>query len=265
MVAKNLLGQFYMNEIYITHVTGQFCQGIALMYEDSDQYLPNEYPGYHLLINKLYINVIGHGSKCYSFNEYFIAGVMIFVGGHVKETKIIISNSFFNRLHSTAMYIRSKCESSRNITLENCTFDSIIAINEPVIYVGLFENNNFISFNNCTFKRNYAEGYSLVSLKIEMLSDISCEFSFNQKNLLTPSNVHFRENQFISNYGKILNLYYTNKGLRTLYIMGPISIIHNVAHMHAHHNSDLISIENMIVHIDGPLIISHNNVKKFSI
>ena len=39
MVGKNLIGQSYLNELYIIHVTGKFCQGIALMYTDPDQFL----------------------------------------------------------------------------------------------------------------------------------------------------------------------------------------------------------------------------------
>ena len=71
IVGENLIGS-YLNEIHITHDTGQFCQGITLGYVNYEQFLIKEY---HLLINKLYITVIGNGSKCYNFNEYFNAGV----------------------------------------------------------------------------------------------------------------------------------------------------------------------------------------------
>ena len=262
MVGENLIGQSYLNEIYITHVTGQFCQGIALSqaYKDSDQSPASEY---HILINKLYINVIGIGSKCYSFNEYVPAGVMVYVTAHAKKTRITISNSFFNRLHSTAMYIRSKCGASQNIiSLDNCTFDSIITINEPVFYADILDNNNFISFNNCTFKYNYAHDNILVSIELKVTQDLTCDFSFNKQNLVTPSNIHFRKNQFISNHGKILSLD-SHKSKRTFYIIGPFSITGNDAHIHYH--SDLIFIYNMIVCIHGPLIISHNTAKTNSI
>ena len=130
----------------------------------------------------------------------------------------------------------------------------------PVVFVRLFENNNFISFNNCTFKHNYAESYSVVSLKIDVLPDISC---VNYQNLVTSSNVHFRENQFISNYGKNLSLVAPNGRSLVLYITGPFSIMTNLAHAHRH--TDLIFIQNMVVYIYGPLIISYNTAKKHSI
>ena len=103
--------------------------------------------------------------------------MMLHVGGQVNK-RIKIRNSLFNRLHSTAINIRSKCDSSKNIiSLDNCTFDSMFTINEPVILVVLHENNNFVSFNNCTYKHNYVEGYSLVSLIMKHARDISCEFT----------------------------------------------------------------------------------------
>ena len=259
MVGENLIGQSYLNEIYVTHITGQFCQGIALVYKDLDQPQANEY---HILVNKLYINVIGIGSKCYSFNKYITAGVTVFVTAHAKKTRITISNSFFNRLHSMAMYIKSKCEASQNIiSLDNCTFDSIITVNEPVVYADILDNNNFISLNNCTFKHNYAQDNILVSIQIKIAQDFTCDLSFNKQNLVTPSDFHFRKNQFISNHGNILSLDSNSK--RTFYIIGPFSITGNNAH--THYQSDLIFISNMIVCIHGPLIISHNTAKKNSI
>ena len=86
--------------------------------------------------------------------------------------------------------------------MDNCTFDSISTINPPVVHVVLLQDNNFISFNN---KHNYAEDSSVVSLEIKVVSDITCNQAFKQ-NLVTPSNIQFRENKFIRNYGKLLSL-----------------------------------------------------------
>ena len=95
------------------------------------------------------------------------------------------------------------------------------------------------------------------------------EFGAKYSNILTPSNVHFRENQFILNHGKILSVDGVNK--LAVYITGPFSIMHNVENVYRHkdlifyHNRDLIFIYNMIVYIYGPLIISHNSAKHGSI
>ena len=72
------------------------------------------------------------------------------------------------------MYVRDKCGISNNIIiLDNCTFDSISTVNQPVVHVVLLQDKNFISFNNCTFKHIYAEDSSVVLLEIKVLLDIS--------------------------------------------------------------------------------------------
>ena len=258
IAGKNLIGRSYLNKIYVTHVTGQFCQGITLTYTDYDQFITNEY---YFMMNKIYIKVIGNGSKCYNFNDYFNAGVQLIGSAHTKNTKIIVSNSTFYRLHGTAMYITSDCGLSRNtILIHNCTFDSITAITEPVVHVALFQHNNFISFNNCTFKRNYAED-SVVAI---LMKDVQAVFCRYHQNLGTQSSAYFRENHFKLNYGKLLYL----KGLYniqnlTLYIIGPSKIVHNAAQ--ANHHKNLILIEKLTVYMYGPLIISHNSAEYYSI
>ena len=260
IVGDNLIGQSYLNEIYITHVTGQFCQGITLGYSNYDQLINNEY---YLLINKIYITVIGNGSKCYSFNEYYNAGLQLIISAHSESITITVRNSFFYRLYNTAMYIRSNCKLSRSIILiHNSTFDSIIAVYKQAVRVVLFADNNFISFNNCTFKRNYAD-ISVVHLRIEDIQDITCRYGFINENLVTviPSKAYFRENHFKLNFGKIL--YSRSIQKRTIYIIGPSNIAHNWANTGFHTN--LLLFENMDVYLHGPLIISYNSAIKHSI
>ena len=258
MVGENLIGQFYLNEIYIIHATGQFCQGITLAYVNQEYFVSKEY---HLLINKLYITVIGNGIKCYNFNENYNAGVFIYVSIHLNKTKIKITNSFFNRLHSTAMYISSNCKATRNlISLDNCTFNYISSTNEPVVRLVLAAFGNFVTFNSCMFKYNFADG-SLVSLRIGGMEDALCRFNSVNQNFVTPSNVYFRENQFILNDGNIL--YLRSLGRIKLYIIGPTNIVHNNPNENLH--KDLIIIQNAVVYIYGPLITSHNSAKKHSI
>ena len=249
IAGENLIGQSYLNEIYVTHVTGQFCQGITLTYTDYDQFITNEY---YFMMNKIYIKVIGNGSKCYKFNEYFNAGVQLIESGHTKNTRIIVSNSTFYRLHGTAMHIASDCGISRNtILIHNCTFDSITAITEPVVHVALFKHNNFISFNNCTFKHNFVEDSVVAILIKDTPQDLLCKFHLTNKNLVTQSSAYFRENHFKLNYGKLLYLkslcYICNI---TLYIIGPSNIVYNRAQANRH--SNLISIEKLTVHMYGP-------------
>ena len=56
-----------------------------------------------------------------------------------------------------------------------------------------------ISFNNCTFKNNYAT--FVVSIMIDKFMDFACQDS---QIATFPSSLFFRESQFIYNKGKIL-------------------------------------------------------------
>ena len=100
IVGENLIGNSYLNGIFITHTTGQFCQGIALIYRNDNQLLTDNNE-YHLLMNKIHITEIGNGSKCFNFNEYFTAGLFVYVIRQAKNGTIIISNSFFKGIHNT--------------------------------------------------------------------------------------------------------------------------------------------------------------------
>ena len=258
IVGKNLIGS-YLNEIHITHDTGQFCQGITLGYVNYEQFIIKEY---HLLINKLYITVIGNGSKCYNFNEYFNAGVYIYyVTIQVNETRITINNSFFSRLHGTAMYIRSNCDTITSIiSLNNCTFDSIAALNKPVVYGTFSDHGNFVTFKTCTFKHNFVgNSGTVISIHIGLMKGDIYRSNFTNQNLVPPSIVYIRENQFISNVGNILFLRSYDK--INLYMIGPINIVRNSIN----YNPNLISIHNMVVYIYGPLITSHNSAQAHSI
>ena len=258
MVGENLIGQFYLNKIYIIHATGQFCQGITLSYVNHEYFISKEY---HLLINKLYITVIGNGIKCYNFNENFNAGVFIYVSIYLNKIRIKITNSFFNRLHSTAMYIWSNCKATRNlISLDNCTFHYISSANEPVVRLKFATLGHFVTFNSCMFKYNFADG-SVVSLWIRGGAEFICRSDSVNQSFVTPSNVYFRENQFILNDGNIL--YLRSLDRIKLYIIGPTNIEHNNPNENLH--KDLIIIQNAFVYIYGPLITSHNSAKRNSI
>ena len=259
IVGKNLIGQSTLNEIYITHTTGQFCQGITLGYMDHDQLLTDEY---HLLINKLYITGIGNGSKCYNFNDHFIAGLRIYIGGHAKNATVTISNSFFKGIHSTAIYVSSHCPTSKSIlSFHNCAFYSVVSINKPVVQGLLSKYNNFISFNNCTFKHNYAE-YSVISIQIQQQVGVLCRYISTNQHFATLSSIYFRENQFMFNSGTILTIRGDSSN-RIILIIGPLSILHNKAV--TEYPTYLTSIQNMDVHMYGPVIISYNGANKFSI
>ena len=144
-----------MNAIYITHNTGQFCQGITLIYLDDQKLLSEHY----LLLNKVHITEMGIGSNCFNFNDFIVAGVSILIQSSQKRIMTTeIHNSLFKGFHGTAVHIRSNCPTFKNtFVLNACTFHSIFAVNKAVVKAKLSDYNNFISFNNCTFQHNNAD------------------------------------------------------------------------------------------------------------
>ena len=256
IIGENLIGQSYLNDIHVIHITGLFCQGITLAFWDYGQFTGNEH---YLLMNKLNITVTGNGSKCYSFNEYYTAGVMIYVSGYAEKARITVNNSVFYNLKRTAMYIRNNCGTSKIIiSLDNCKFEFITATNGVVVRVELSKHNYFLSFNSCIFKHNVADD-SVISIRIQKAIDVACRLDFTDPDLVTPSNISFTENELILNDGKLLSVINLSKISCTLYMTGPMKIAHNVAD--AHRQLDLIFIQNMIVSIGGPSILSYNTAK----
>ena len=109
IVGENLMGNSYLNRIYITHTTGQFCQGITLVYSDDDQLLTDKNE-YRLLMNDIHITQIGNGSKCFIINDDFTAGLSVYIFSHEKNGAILISNSLFKSIHNKALYFKNKCD-----------------------------------------------------------------------------------------------------------------------------------------------------------
>ena len=262
IVGENLIGESILNEIYITHAmaTGQFCQGITLMYRHQNQLLTNVY---HLLINKLYITGVYSNSKCYSFGDYLIAGIFIYISGNTKTATVTISNSLFKLIHGTAVYFRNNCVTKATFLLHNCIFHSIAATNEPVVQAVLSTYNNYISIKNCTYRHNYADD-SLVSIQIRLKVDIICRFGFNNQFPKTLSSIFFKENYFKLNSGVIL-LFSGTGGIDrvTLNMIGPINITHNWTN--TKNRGDLMSIENMTIHMYGPVTVSYNDAAENSV
>ena len=263
IVGENLMGNSYLNRIYITHTTGQFCQGITLVYSDDDQLLTDKNE-YHLLMNDIHITQIGNGSKCFIINDDFTAGLSVYIFSHEKNGAILISNSLFKSIHNKALYFKNKCVTHKNIiSLNNCVFHSITSLDQPaaVVQVVLSHDNKVISFNNCTFKNNYAK--LVISIQISQNMDFACRVILVNQTATFSSRLFFRKGQLISNKGQILLV----KGIRNkkpnISMIGPIKIESNWSGIDVF--NDLIVFENVVVYIHGPVTISHNYARNFGI
>ena len=262
IVSENLIGNSSLNRIYITHTGGQLCQGITLIYMN-DGHLLTDKNEYHLLMNEIHITEISNGSKCFNFNDYYTAGIFVYVIRQAKNGTITISNSFFKAIHNTALCIRSNCGTITNIfSFNNCIFHSILAPNAPVVKAVLSNKNIIMSFNNCTFKHNHAE-YALISIKLGGKLDVVCRSILDNQTVISLSSLFFRKGQFLSNRGQIWSLT-TICNKTNISMIGPI-IIKNNWSIALKRYKDLMIFHNMAVHIHGPMIISHNNVGRYTI
>ena len=261
IVGENLMGNSSLNRINITHTTGQFCQGITLAYWNDDQSLTDK-SEYHLIMNKIHITEIGNGSKCFIINNDFTAGLSVYLIRQGDGT-ILINNSLFKRIHNTALSITSRCPTNKNISLNNCVFHSIISLNQPVVQVVLSDNNKVIVFNNCTFKNNYVEHMHVVSIRIVQKIDNACRVILVNQSATFSSRLFFRGGQFVSNKGQVLLVRGSLIKKLNFSMIGPIIIKKNWS-VKKYFN-DLILIQNMVVCIHGPVTISNNYVKSYSI
>ena len=255
IVGENLMGNSYLNRIYITHTRGQLCQGITLVYPDDNQLLTNK--KYHLLMNEIHITEISNGSKCFIINDYLTAGLSVYIIRQDGGT-ILINNSLFK----TALYIKNKCATHRNIiSLNSCVFHSIISLDQPVVHVVLYENNKVITFNNCTFKNNYAN--LVVLIMIGKHTDLICRFNSVNQTATSSSRVFFGEGRFISNIGQVLLVKSIHNRKQNISMIGPIIIKNNLPFLR--YSSDIIAFENMAVYIHGPFTVSYNIAKNHNI
>ena len=259
ILGENVIGHSYLNAIHIAHYTGQFCQGITLMYPDYEKPLTDKNE-HHLLLNKIHITEIGNGSKCFTFNDYVIAGVSVFImSSQARIMTTVIRNSLFKGLYSTAIYIRGNCPTFKTIfVLNSCIFHSISAVNKAVVQAKLSNYNNFISFNNCTFQQNYADE-SVISIRIGGVYDIACRSVVFNISVISLSNVLFKKGCFVLNYGQIWYLRSVQNKLK-ISMIGPIIIRHNWSLSNI--NNHLILFINAIVDLHGPVIVSYNKAKE---
>ena len=260
IIARNLIGNSYLNEIDITHTKGLLCQGITLQYWDDDQLL-NDYNEYYLLINKLKITGNRNGSRCYNFNSIYSTGVYVHVTRTTKNSTITINNSFFMETFHTAIDVINLCAAKKNsLLINNCTFYSNIWTYGPLLKVSLSKDNKIVSVKNCTIYNNYGNPF-VVYIRIMETTDFMCKLIKIKHKYTFSTSIYFKESNFTFNHGDLLKVEgQVNKV--ELFIIGPFYITRNGntnwGDLHTHVGSDLISFEKLTVNIFGPLFISHN-------
>jgi len=175
---------------------------------------------------------------------------------HNYEVHLVVSNSRFITMNKQVLLFVNDGGMLAKFWIKNCMF-LLNSYSLPdynlgqgaMIQVIFYTNHGTIIFNNCTFQFNdYWE--SLISVNM------------NLNTCLLPTNVIIRDCKFKTNSSPLL-YFYSTRGLKcilTLIIEGPISIMNNLNINSQFNTHNTLYIQNTIVNIHGPVIISHNLV-----
>ena len=198
----------------------------------------------------------------------YSTGLYVDLTRNTKTLNVTISNSLFKELYYPAIHVKNMCATNTNLfTISNCTIHSIVSNTLPLIIVELSKYNKYILFKNCAFKNNHGF-HSVVYIGITKSTSIKCTlipWAANQSHIFSAINL--KQCQFNLNEGKLLRMENINEDdtqeLKIkLYIIGPVFITKN---KNIAISDDLLSFEEVAVHITGPVLISYNSVGSHSL
>ena len=264
LIATNLIGRSYLIKIKIKS-SGQkpnylmHCPGIILYYWTQQSF--TDHDNKHFLIMNQ-ISIIGSGNKCYSNGP---------VGLHIQRRAIqnltiMLTNSLFYALDYTALSIISECNGNNTINIENSTFannalkfgEDFQVITRPLIDVMLSQYYKLVSFKQCIFKQNY-HTHVLISFDIW-----PCVDNVNRNDYTNhPTNISFVECQFTNNAASQLISFNGNDGKVNLLVKGPSHFTYTLCKTNRYKEYyNVLSINNMVVNIIGPLRLSFNHANQ---
>ena len=117
----------------------------------------------------------------------------------VHNVKILLTNSYFDKMDRTALYIHSRYSSiikRKIISIINCTFGLINA--DAAIQIIASPVNQSISFTNSKFHLNKK---NLIRIYVALPNN---RFTIHQKLLLSAINISFINCQFLGNRQNVL-------------------------------------------------------------
>ena len=263
LIATNLIGRSYLIKIKIKS-SGQkpnysmHCPGIILYYWTQQSF--TDHDNKHILImNQISIN--GSGNKCYSNGP---VGIHIEIRD-IQNLTIMLTNSLFYALDYTALSIISGCNGNNTINIENSTFtnnalkfgEDFQVTTRPLIDVMLSQYYKLVSFKQCIFKQNY-RAHVLISFVIQ--ESWRCVGNF-KRNYYTNhlTNISFVECQFTNIAASQLITLNGNDGKVNLLVKGPSHFTYNLCKINKYKEHTILSINNMVVNIIGPLRLSFNH------
>ena len=266
LIATNVIGRSYLNKIKIKSSRQKpnclmHCPGITLYYWKQLSF--TDHDNKHLLIMNQ-ISIDGSDNKCYSNGP---------VGLHIKirlihNLTIMLTNSLFYALDYTALCVISRCNGNNTIKIENSTFanntykfaEDFQVMTRPLIDVMLAHYYKLVTFKWCIFKQNYR---SYVLISFDIWTNWRCSSDGRTIDCIKQvTNISFIECQFTNNAASQL-INFNNRGCKiNLLVKGPSHFTYTMCRTNRYKEYIVLSINNMVVNIIGPLRLSFNHAHK---
>ena len=180
----------------------------------------------------------------------------------------MLTNSLFYALDYTALSIISGCNGNNTINIKNSTFannthrfEVFQVTTRPLnalIDVMLSHNYKLVSFKWCIFKQNYR---ARVLISFDIWTSGRCASNDKRNNYMNPvTSISFIECQFINNAASQLINFNSRNGKVNLLVKGPSHFTNSMCKINRYVKEYIVlSINNMVVNIIGPLRLSFNH------
>ena len=180
----------------------------------------------------------------------------------------MLTNSLFYALDYTALCIISVCNGNNTIKIENSTFanntykfaEAFQVTTRPLIDVLLAHCYKLVTFKWCIFKQNYR---SHVLISFDIWTNWRCSSDGRTIDCIKQvTNISFIECQFTNNAASQL-INFNNRGCKiNLLVKGPSHFTYTMCRINRYKEDIVLSINNMVVNIIGPLRLSFNHAHK---
>ena len=257
---EDMVGNSYLSNI-VANLTAPLCcfHGIHLVYtvtlqgnyhgENTLTIDKISMSGYRMLMHKIKISDLNKPCSAIHIRQPFES---------INNTKLIISNCYFYNMDRVILDIDSGlCANFDNndfiVQIENCTFkhnEGSLIIPRSMIKVQMLYFKMTLTFLNCKFFNNY----NLLLLSIEVTDKDICEIQINGSSVYF-SKLVIANCSFFNNNNNLLQVLGIEPLACVNVYIGPIYITKNSR------TSALIHINDVIVHINGPIYISSNSVE----
>ena len=263
MIGINMIGDSHLNNISINLTVSNSAsylryQGISLEYTNLSL---SNHKRFNIKIREA--SITGHGNKCLDTinDQNYYAGLAILLQQLNYDLSIVVSDSHFHDMDQAVLYIENQCSVTEiKVIFSNCIFEFNVYTNVcsyvSMVVAALSQFNTTLVFSNCTFTNNAQWSYLIGLIPFDNDSSI-CLSPVTTTICTYPNEVYFIVCSFHKTGNPIFRINggelsrYTPK----VYFVGHIEVTET-----NYTENSVAYISNMIVHIEGPVVITNNDV-----